>query len=66
VVPDPEGRNFLERLKFEDSGLKLGAAWATGGASIVVLSLLNQLDDEGGGCEGARERSRLFMVKAAE
>jgi len=27
---------------------------------------LNQLDDEGGGCEGARERSRLFMVKAAE
>jgi hypothetical protein len=56
----------LERLKFEDSGLKLGAAWATGGASIVVLSLLDQLDDEGGGCEGARERSRLFMVKAAE
>ena len=66
VVPDPEGRNLLERLKFEDSGLKLGAAWATGGASIVVLSLLNQLDDEGGGCEGAKERSRLFMVKAAE
>ena len=66
VVPDPEGRNLLERLKFEDSGLKLGAAWATGGASIVVLGLLNQLDDEGGGCEGAQERSRLFMVKAAE
>ena len=66
VVPDPKGRNFLKRLKLEDSGLKLGAAWATGGASIVILSLLDQLDDEGGGCEGAQERSRLFMVKAAE
>ena len=35
VVPDPEGRNLLERLKFEDSGLKLGAAWATDRKSVV-------------------------------
>jgi hypothetical protein len=63
VAPDPEGRNLLKRLKLEDSGLKLGAAWATGGASVVILSLLDRLDDEGG-CQGARMRSQSFMVKA--
>ena len=64
AVPDPDGRNLLERLKLEDSdilsSLKLGAALATGGTSAVVLSLLDQLDDEGGGCPGARQRSQLF------
>jgi len=63
VAPDPEGRNLLKRLKLEDSGLKLGAAWATGGTSVVILSLLDRLDDEGG-CQGARMRSQSFMVKA--
>ncbi len=62
VVPDPDGRNLLERLKLEDrdilKSLKLGAALATGGTSAVVLSLLDQLDDEGGGCPGARQRSQ--------
>ena len=58
VVPDPKGSRLFDSLK-------LGATWATGGTSVVVLSLLDQLSDKGG-CEGAKERSRLFMVKAAE
>ena len=70
VAPDPDGRNVLERFKLEDSdilkSLKLGAAWATAGTSAVVLSLLDQLSDEGGGCQGARQRSQLFMLKSAE
>jgi len=60
-VPDPGGKNLVEILKLEDNdilqSLKLGAAWATGGTSALVLSLLNQLDDEDGGCQGARQRS---------
>ena len=56
VVPDPEGSSLFESLK-------LGATWATGGTSVVVLSLLDQLSDEGGGCQGARQRSQLFMEK---
>ena len=59
VAQDPEGSDIFESLK-------LGAAWATAGTSVVVLSLLNQLSDKGGGCPGARERSQLFMLKAAE
>ena len=64
AVPDPGGKNLMEILKLEDNdilkSLKLGAAWATGGTSAVVLSLLNQLDDEDGGCQGARQRSELL------
>ena len=59
VAQDPEGSSIFESLK-------LGAAWATAGTSVVVLSLLDQLSDEGGGCLGARERSQLFMLKSAE
>ena len=70
AVPDPDGRNLLERLKLEDSdilsGLKLGAALATGGTSAVVLSLLDQLDDEGGGCAGARQRSQLLLEQQTQ
>ena len=64
VVPDPGGKNLMEILKLEDNdilkSLKMGAAWATGGTSAVVLSLLNQLGDEDGGCQGARQRSELL------
>jgi len=59
VEQDPEGSSIFESLK-------LGAAWATAGTSVVVLSLLDQLSDKGGGCPGARERAQLFMLKAAE
>ncbi len=63
-MPDPGGKNLMEILKLEDNdilkSLKLGAAWATGGTSAVVLSLLNQLGDEDGGCQGARQRSELL------
>ena len=64
VVPDPGGKNLMELLKLEDNdilkSLKMGAAWATGGASAVVLSLLNKLGDEDGGCQGAQQRSELL------
>jgi len=63
-VPDPGGKNLMEILKLEGNdilkSLKMGAAWATGGTSAVVLSLLNQLGDEDGGCQGARQRSELL------
>jgi hypothetical protein len=52
VEADPEGRNLLE------TGVKLGAAWATGGTSVVLLSLIDRLAIEPVGCEGARDRAR--------
>jgi hypothetical protein len=52
VESDPEGSDLIE------TGVKLGAAWATGGTSVVLLSLIDRLAIEPVGCEGARERAR--------
>ena len=55
VEPDPKGANLLE------TGVKLGAAWATGGTSVFLLSLIDRLVIEPVGCEGARERARALV-----
>ena len=50
VEPDPQGTDLLQRLK-------LTTAWATGGTSVFLLSLIDRLVIEPVGCEGARERA---------
>jgi hypothetical protein len=55
VEPDPQGTDLLE------TGVKLGAAWATGGTSVFLLSLIDRLAIEPVGCEGARERARALV-----
>lgn len=55
VEPDPQGTDLLE------TGVKLGAAWATGGTSVFLLSLIDRLVIEPVGCEGARERARALV-----
>ena len=55
VEPDPQGTDLLE------TGVKLGAAWATGGTSVFLLSLFDRLVIEPVGCEGARERARTLV-----
>jgi hypothetical protein len=55
VEPDPEGSGLLE------TGMKLGAAWATAGTSAVWLSLIDRLTSEPGGCKGPTERFRSFV-----
>ncbi|MBO69194.1 MAG: hypothetical protein CL398_12930 [Acidiferrobacteraceae bacterium] len=56
VEPDPEGANLIE------TSVKLGAAWATGGTSVVLLSLIDRLAIEPVGCEGARERGNALTL----
>ena len=55
VEPDPQGTDLLE------TGVKLGAAWATGGTSVFLLSLIDRLVIEPVGCEGAKERARALV-----
>jgi hypothetical protein len=57
VEPDPQGTDLLE------TGVRLGAAWATGGTSVFLLGLIDRLVIEPVGCEGARERA-LALVPA--
>jgi hypothetical protein len=55
VEPDPQGTDLLE------TGVRLGAAWATGGTSVFLLGLIDRLVIEPVGCEGARERARALV-----